>query len=219
MQKLIMPFKRQMMLCGYKNPEYQKHWGYPHYGVDISTIQGKAGDDHVIYSSGEGTVVAVGKDNSLGWGVAVLYKNCINHKAGVAADLIARYMHMSEVYVTEGQQVAAGTPLALEGKEGTGDYHLHLEFDTDTAYPAYSPQVSLGHSFWKKGTDSSINPSFVLHIGEGQEVVKPTYNPAWLNDEDFAIPKLTLEPDYKVLYNKAMAALSEIAQITKRMGF
>ena len=41
MHKLIMPFKRQMMLCGYKNAEYQKYWGYPHYGVDISTIQGK----------------------------------------------------------------------------------------------------------------------------------------------------------------------------------
>lgn len=27
-QKLKMPFKSQMMLCGYKNAEYKKYWGY-----------------------------------------------------------------------------------------------------------------------------------------------------------------------------------------------
>lgn len=54
MQYLVMPFTRCMMLCGYKNPEYTKYWGYPHYGVDISTIQGGASDDHRILASAKG---------------------------------------------------------------------------------------------------------------------------------------------------------------------
>lgn len=218
MQRLLMPFKKQMMLCGYKNAEYLAYWKYPHYGADISTIQGGAGDDHTIYASGEGIVVAVGKDNSLGYGIAVLYKGCLNHKTGKCCDLIARYMHMPSVYVTKGQAVKAGDKLAPEGKEGTGDYHLHLEFDVDTSYPCYSPQVSSGHAFWFKGTDSSVNPSLVLHIGAGQEIVKPTYNPAWLNAEDFIIPAVpaaetVLKADYDALQAKYDALVASIKNL------
>ena len=126
MQKLLMPFKSQMMLCGYKNAEYKKYWGYHHYGADISAVQGGAGNVRVIYASGDGIVADVGRDNSLGWGIAVIYPDCLNHKTGECCDLTARYMHMSECCVTKGQRVSADTPLAVEGKEGTGDYHLHL---------------------------------------------------------------------------------------------
>jgi len=199
MQKLILPFDRQMMLCGYKNPRYRQHWGYEHYGVDISTIQGEASDNHTIYASGEGMVVAVGKDNSLGWGIAVLYPDVYNHKTGKTQDLVARYMHMAEVFVEKGQKVDVSTPLAPEGKEGTGDYHLHLEFDTDTRYPTYSPQVSAGHTFWMKGLDSSVNPSYVLHIAKGRALVKPTYNLAWLNEEDFSIPQTETDTELERL--------------------
>jgi murein DD-endopeptidase MepM/ murein hydrolase activator NlpD len=212
MQKLIMPFKKCMMLCGYKNAEYQKYWKYPHYGVDISTIQGKAGTDHTIYSSGNGTVLAVDRDNSLGYGIAILYEDCYNHHTGENYSVIARYMHMNEVFVSKGQKLATGEKIAIEGKEGTGDYHLHLEFDVDTKYPTYSPQVSSGHSFWKKGTDSTVNPSYLFHIGDNQEVVKPTYNPAWLNKEDFVIPKIE-EINYKSLYEADHAKLEKIKEI------
>ena len=208
MQRLILPFKSQMMLCGYKNEKYLSYWGYPHYGVDISTIQGNAGSDHTIYASGNGEVVAVGKDNSLGWGISILYKDCLNHHTDGVYDLVARYMHMSSVFVEVGQKVVAGTPLAPEGKEGTGDYHLHIEFDTDTEYPTYSPQVSAGHTFWKKGIDSSVNPSFLFHVGKGQEVVKPTYNPEWLNQEDFKFPEIPDEVNYKVLYESTLKDLN-----------
>lgn len=192
MQKLSMPFRRQMMLCGYKNARYRSHWGYPHYGVDISTIQGGAGDDPTVYAGGSGTVLAAGRDNSLGYGLAVLYPDVYNHRTGKTESLVGRYMHLKSVAVKAGQRVSAGDRLGVEGKEGTGDYHLHLEFDRDTtpAYATWSPQVSSGHSFWKKGSDSTVNPSFVMYIGEGQSVAEPTYNPAWLNPEDQAIPEL-----------------------------
>lgn len=195
MQKLSMPFRRQMMLCGYKNARYRSHWGYPHYGVDISTIQGGAGDDPTVYAGGSGTVLAAGRDNSLGYGLAVLYPEVYNHKTGRVQSLVARYMHLRSISVKAGQKVTRGEKLGVEGKEGTGDYHLHLEFDSDVTlgYAVWSPQVSSGHTFWKKGLDSTVNPSHVLHIGEGQTVVEPTYNPAWLNPEDLTLPKLLEE--------------------------
>lgn len=219
MQRLILPFKKQMMLCGYRNKEYLKYWKYEHLGVDISTIQGGAGSDHVIYGSGEGEVVAVGKDNSLGWGVAILYKDVYNHKTGEVYDVIARYMHMKEVYVTQGQKVTINTPIAPEGKEGTGDYHLHIEFDTDTNWPTYSPQVSAGHTFWRKGTDSSINPSFLFHVSDDRQIVPPTYNPAWLNSEDFNFPLAevtVVTNDYNELKNKYDELLIAINDLLKK---
>lgn len=189
-QKLKMPFKAQMMLCGYKNGEYEKNWGYPHYGIDVSAYEAKA-DNHVL-ASGDGVVVAAARDNSLGYGVAILYKDCVS-RDGKKADLVARYMHLSAAKVAKHDVVKAGDVIGLEGKEGTGGYHLHLELDTDAVYPTYSPQVSNGHTFWMKGIDSTVNPSMWLFVGDGQKIVKPAYNTAWLNPEDMNIPEIKEE--------------------------
>ena len=191
-QKLIVPFVKSMMLCGWKNARYAEAWGYPHYGIDISSIQGNAGSNHSIFASGVGTVLAAGKDDSLGYGVAILYKGCVSNKGTAETDLVARYMHMVSINVKAGDTVTVETKIGTEGKEGTEDYHLHLEFDTDTTpkYATWSPQVSKGHTFWKKGTDSTINPSLWLWQDEGRILVTPTYNPAWLNDVDKNIPTL-----------------------------
>ncbi len=191
MQKLIIPFKRAMMLCGYKTASYLAAWGYPHYGIDISSKQGNAGTDDTIYGSGEGTVLAAGKDNSLGYGVAILYKGCECRNGG-AKDVVARYMHMSSISVKAGDKVTTATKIGIEGKEGTADYHLHFELDTDTTekYATWSPQVSKNHTFWVKGTDSTVNPSLYLWQDDEHVLVKPTYNPAWLNDVDKNIPTI-----------------------------
>ena len=212
-QRLIMPFKKQMMLCGYKNPEYAKYWGYPHYGVDISTIQGGAGDDPTVYASGNGIVLEGGEDSRLGYGLCVLYSDTYNHKTGQSASVVARYMHLSKIMVKTGDVVKTGAPLAVEGKEGTADYHLHIEFDTDIAYPRYSPQVAGTGGFWVKGTDSTIDPSHLFYVGTEQEIVKPTYNPAWLNADDFKIPYVPVEKDYKVMYERGVLKLKRIAEI------
>lgn len=217
MQYLRMPFKRQMMLCGYKNEEYRKYWKYLHYGIDVSTIQGGAGTDPTIYASGDGTVIAAGKDNSLGGAIAILYKDCIDRDGNVK-DIVARYMHLTTISVETGDKVVAGDVLGIEGKEGTGDYHLHLEFDIDTDYPLYSPQVSYGHTFWKKGTDSTVNPSLWMFTAPDQVIVKPTYNPAWLEPADLnipAMPKLNVTDDSKKeslkdLCKKLVSVASEI---------
>lgn len=190
-QKLRIPFKKAMMLCGYKNSNYKDAWGYPHYGIDISTKQGNAGTDDKIYGSGIGEVVAAGKDNTLGYGVAVLYKGCEYRYGTTESDIIVRYMHMSSISVAKGDSVTLDTVIGVEGKEGTEDYHLHMEMDTDTKYPVYSPQVSKNHTFWKKGTDTTLNPSFYLWQDDSHTLVTPTYNPAWLSNEDKNIPVIT----------------------------
>ena len=185
-QRLLLPFDRQMIICGYKNSEYLSYWGYPHYGIDISTIQGGASDNHTVYASGRGAVVAVGKDTRLGYGVCVLYPGCTN--GNKTCDLIARYMHMCKCYVKKGDKVTVSTPIGVEGKEGTVDYHLHLELDTDVNYPRWSPQVRAGLSFWKKGTDSTLNPSQWLCQTGNRVQIPSVFNPAWLNQEDKELP-------------------------------
>lgn len=71
-----------------------------------------------------------------------------------------------------------------------------------------------------------MNPSGLLYVGEGQVVVDPTYNPAWLNSEDFTIPVLPKEAavsrdEYEQLMALYLAAKDKaerydrIAAITK----
>lgn len=181
-QRLLFPFRKGMIVCGYKTAQYQKSWGYPHYGIDISTYQGVMQNDHSIRASGDGTVVAVGNDGALGMGIAIVYKDCIGRDGSVKT-FTARYMHMKTVYVSDGQTVKAGQIIAEEGKEGTQDHHLHLELDTDTRWPTYTPQVSAVHSFWRKGTDSTLNTSLWLWQSEDAQTVPYNFgNRAWINE-------------------------------------
>ena len=216
MQKLLMPFNKCMMLCGYKNPEYTKYWGYKHYGVDISTIQGNASNDHRVLASGDGTVIDCGFDNSGGNIILIRYNDVYNHKTGKVQSLIARYMHLASINVKAGQNVSALEAIGIEGKSQTKGYHLHIEFETDINYPYHSPQVSgrddkltrkQGNILLHGPEDATINPSHIFYIGEGQTIVEPTYAPNWLNSEDLIIPKLDNN-----IYEEYKKALSELAK-------
>lgn len=221
MQKLIMPFRsNQMLLCGYKHPKYKQIWNFSHYGIDISAHYGKG--DTTIIASGEGKVVACGYDNSGGNVIVVQYFEAYNENTGKYADVIARYMHLSKISVTTGQTVKHGDTLGLEGNTKTTDYHLHLEFDSDTKYPCYSPQVSSADdkktaaqgNILRKGTDSSLNPVYLLHITGGQTIVPTSYANSTLvseADKNYKIIATTAAlsdtAGYKVLYEKALAEM------------
>ena len=101
-------------------------------------------------------------------------------------------MHLTSIDIKAGQTVKQGDILGVEGKAGTTDYHLHIELAADIEYPDYSPQVK-GGNIIKKGTDSTVKPSCLFHVGYGQKIVKPTYTLAGLNTEDFAIPPVPEE--------------------------
>lgn len=183
-QRLLLPFRRSMLVCGYKTAQYRKSWGFDHYGIDLSTYQGAMQEDHSIRASGEGTVVAVGNDGSLGMGIAIVYPDCIG-RDGAVKTLAARYVHMRTVYVTAGMKVSAGQIIAEEGSEGTKEPHLHFELDTDAKWPTYTPQVTAtGHRFWRKGTDTTVNPSLWLWqkpLEATQEPYRFT-NRAWITE-------------------------------------
>ena len=179
------------MVCGYKTAKYLSAWGYSHYGVDISTYQGNKVEDHTIYASGKGKVVAAGWDSKLGGALCIQYDDVYNHHTKKSCNLIARYMHMSEVLVKEGDIVDLDTPIGIEGKEGTKNYHLHLEFDTDTSFPTWTPQVSRGLSFWVHGVDSTVNPSYILHQDNDHKTLPDNWTDGWLNEVDRNIPFAT----------------------------
>lgn len=188
MQKLVMPFKQSTMVCGYKTAKYLSAWGYPHYGVDISTYQGTEVDDHTVYASGTGKVVAAGWDSKLGGAVCIQYDDAYNHATRETVSVVARYMHMQEVLVKTGDTVTTDTPVGIEGKEGTTGYHLHLEFDSDLAYPKWTPQVSKGLSFWVRGVDSTIDPSDLLHQSTDRKTLPDNWADGWLREKDRNIP-------------------------------
>ena len=210
-QRLIMPFTRQMMLCGYKVRPYREHWGYNHFGIDVSTIQGGAGEDHNVYASGEGTVLAAGEDSGVGGALVLEYPDCLIRATGEVCPLVARYFHLASLAVKPGDTVVTGTPLGVEGNAMTTDYHLHLELDRDTEYPLMSPQVA-GGSLILAGIDTTVNPSHVLHLGPGQQIVPPTYNPAWLNPEDREIPLLPAEDELSLLRARLGKLAAELAK-------
>ena len=45
----------------------------------------------------------------------------------------------------------------------TGD-HLHIEIDTDTKYPNYTPQIGKNSGVLKSGTDSTITTTLALYV-------------------------------------------------------
>lgn len=218
MQKLVMPLERCRFLCGYKTQKYFETHGYAHYGIDISSIQGGDLGDHVVRSSGSGRVVAAGWDNSGGNIVVLIYTDVHNHKTGEVRDLVARYMHLSSVSVKAGDTVSQGTVLGVEGMSATTSYHLHLEFETDTQWPLYSPQVASrddaltqaqGNILLKGVTDTTVNPSDILYCGPDQEIVASTYAPEWRNPEDDAIPQLEDDANSKETISRLQKELEQ----------
>lgn len=206
MQKLILPFLRQQIICGYMTEQYKKSWGYDHYGIDLSSRQGYSADriaknDHTIFASGDGEVVICEYDQakkSLGYAIAIVYKDCIA-RDGSMLDLVARYMHCDTTFVKKGDKVVKGQPISVENKIGTNDYHLHLEFDTDLKYPRYSPQVASGHTGWLHGTDTTVNPS--LWLWQDNEHVLDPYgfsNRDWINKCDTDIPIIVSQDQWEL---------------------
>lgn len=90
--------------------------------------------------------------------------------------------------VKQGDKVTLDTPIGIEGKQGTKSYHLHMELDTDTQYPTWTPQVSRGLSYWVHGMDSTVNPSLYLHQDSKHKTLPDNWEDGWLNQEDKNIP-------------------------------
>jgi murein DD-endopeptidase MepM/ murein hydrolase activator NlpD len=91
-----------------------------HKGMDFARVDHSAGN---ILAAGDGTVVRCGTGK--GWGNVIF----IEHK-DASGKIVATtvYGHWAESYVKEGQIVAMGQKIALEGNVGIGSgKHLHFE--------------------------------------------------------------------------------------------
>ena len=231
-QKLILPFANNWVTAGYKKSGYTASWGYPHYGCDY--VSGVAAGASVI-ASGAGTVVTAGFDNAVGNVIAIVYSDVLNHKTGALYSLVARYMHLKSIAVKVGQTVKAGDVIGVEGNTGSGNWsaHLHVEFDTDTrpAYYNWSPQVA-GSNLIKKGTDSTVNPSYLFHRRTDQALANGNTKANWTATEDYNLPTVStstssntkletrlsaVEAAVKTLETQVAAAKTEIAAIRKML--
>lgn len=166
-QYLAMPINTSTITVGYKHeaPNYIKLGAGPvHYGTDM------VGYPQAFYASGHGVVLGINQNANqiVGKWVAVKYFDVIGY-----GDLVVRYFHLDQVYVSVGQTVTLDTKLALYGN--TGPYskgaHLHVEVDTDVVYWNYTPTISgssgqlRGGTRDGNGTDTSTrNPLDVFRL-------------------------------------------------------
>lgn len=207
MQKLKLPISDLSPTAGYKNEAYKKAWGYTHFGMDCISKSKKT----ELYGLGDGVVIAAGLDglnkkttgkgSGCGYVLVIRYDGVHNHKKKIRQNLICTYMHMKEIpKVKAGDKVTADTLLGYYGNTGanTTGSHLHMQLDTDVSYPLYCSGLSvLGHALLKAGTrDTTVDPTEVLHLGEGQTVHTTTSK--WYNAEDFKmLPSLGEYPKIK----------------------
>lgn len=169
MQKLILPINKAKLTASMKTQAYLSRFGYVHYGVDMVSTAG----DRTLYASGDGVVLATGKDRVVGRVIAVLYTRALNRTSGGPQDVVLRCFHLEGVQVKPGQRVNKDTVLGVYGNTGSMSmaYHLHLEADADIAHPLYSPTV-LRSDFLRGramgATDSTMhNPLDFLHCKVG----------------------------------------------------
>ena len=96
--------------------------------------------------------------------VIVSYPDCILTDGTVRSHDF-RYYHLDSIKVKVGQSVSKDTVLGYYGNTGASSgAHLHIEIDTDTKYPNYTPQISKDNGVLKRGTDSTITPTLALYV-------------------------------------------------------
>ena len=190
-QKLILPINKMRVTAGYKNANYQQQFGFRHYGTDLTSTN----SDRTVWGSGVGTVLLAGYDNVLGNVLVIRYDNC-QLTTGATKNLIQRIFHLDRIDVKQGQSITKDTRIGLYGNTGkyTTGPHLHVEFDTDTSYPSYSPTISTSSNIIKAGTDSTVRPAEVMYVKNSapdyQTVVGASNSNCWTNG-DVMYPKYT----------------------------
>lgn len=220
-QRLILPLNECNVNAGYKTPAYVKSWGFSHYGVDLGNPDKK----RTIYSPGKGTVIAAGMDGlttktRLGNCIVLVFPD-VERPDGTVGSLACRMFHLESIAVTAGQQIKRGDVLGEYGSTGANSSgpHLHIEFDTDTKYPQHAVGIASSGRIIKKGSvDSTVDPSKVWFLGEGQQLFDgwdgtttgSGVKSGWINAHDLTVPPLPEEDaaDYKALYEQEKALRS-----------
>lgn len=207
-QTLALPFFNAVKVnAGWKCSAYPQYMletygirNAVHYGMDL---RGNNRDQREVYASGKGKVRTYGWSPAMGNFVAVEYpyvKVNANESSKVFKGLIARYCHLRDlrIGIYAGMPVDDTTFLGYMG--GTGSYgggdgnrHLHIEFDTDTTYPSYTPSLTSNSGDLFAGTDSTIDPCRVFNIKTStphfQSTIKTT-SAGWVYSNDVNLPSI-----------------------------
>ena len=94
-----------------------------HMGLDLA-----AGTGTPIYAAASGTVIISGYSSSAGNWVVISHGN----------GMVTKYMHASALYVSAGQAVSAGQPIAAVGNTGNS-FGAHLHFQLEINGSAVDP--------------------------------------------------------------------------------
>jgi len=138
-QRLILPISKARLTAGMRKTINTKDLGYAHYGIDMISAR----DERTLFASGDGLVLAAGRDREMGKVLAILYRNAYNRASGAVEDIVFRYFHLEGIRVRPGSRVNSTTVLGVYGDTGRARTpHLHMEADSDTLYPLYTPSVS-----------------------------------------------------------------------------
>lgn len=196
MQKLILPINKCKMTASWKTTAYLSKYKVTHYGADLISSTGSADGKRSFYASGNGLVMAAGRDNVVGNVVAVLYENSLHRPTGQYRNVVFRYYHLDKISVKAGQSVTKDTVIGEYGNTGslTMGKHLHLEADTDVLFPLWSPTVRQSNLIIgtvRGANDRTMtNPTEWLHqkISGPDFQIWSTTNDQYIRAEDKSIP-------------------------------
>ena len=200
-QKLILPLNKTKLTASYKNATYKQTYGVTHYGIDQISSVGST----TIYASGTGTLITKGWDEHAGYVVVIKYPGAYHHTTGKYEDVIFRYYHLNSInsnIPTGVNKITKDTILGQYGGSGMGEmnhwnFHLHVEADTDTGAPCYSPTFK-GSGSIIKGADSGATDSTChsaleyLHCKTSapDNQSYTTTGDSYINSGDRTIPKI-----------------------------
>lgn len=195
-QKLILPINRTRLTASFRNSAYRNTYGYSHHGIDQVSSVGNT----TIYASGIGTLIAKGWDERAGNVVVIKYPNALHHTANRYEDVIFRYYHLASInenIPTAANAITTDTVLGQYGRSGMGsaEYwpaaHLHVEADTDTAHPCYSPTFGNNSNIIKVGTSTTCYSALEFLHCKTTGLNAQTYSTAgnsYINSGDDSIP-------------------------------
>ncbi len=121
-----------------------------HPAVDIKVPEGTP-----VYGIANGIVNKAGTSSSFGKYIVIKHNGVPDPITGESTTLYSSYSHLSEFFVTEGQEVSKGEVIGQVGDTGTATtYHLHFQLDTEDApfhpyWPFTTAEASAaGYDFW-----------------------------------------------------------------------
>lgn len=122
-----------------------------HPAVDIKVPKGTP-----VYDIANGVVSKAGTSSSFGKYIVIKHNGVPDpNNPGSTTTLYSSYSHLSEFFVTEGQEVSKGEVIGQVGDTGTATtYHLHFQIDrADAPWHPYWPFTTAeasaaGYDFW-----------------------------------------------------------------------